>query len=126
MCMHLYGYAYVYDDPGTYPCKFSVHPGRCRVSMSYSLNSLKRVISGVIYGSSIGFMKVGARSLGYGSYDFRSLSILITPVSHIVTPVIPLTNQITNDLLCGGYGFHHGTQFFDVQIKDPESGSCPS
>ena len=45
--------------------------------MSYSLNSLKGVISGIIYGSIIGFNKGDTRSLDYGSFGFRVSGFLL-------------------------------------------------
>ena len=38
--------------------------------MSYSLNSLKGVIQGIIYGTTIGVIKGDSRSLDYSSYGF--------------------------------------------------------
>ena len=44
--------------------------------MSYSLNSLGKVIWGIIYGTTIGVMKGDTRSLDYGSYELYSLNSL--------------------------------------------------
>ena len=41
--------------------------------MSYSLNSLKGVISGIIQGTTIGFIKGDTRNLDYSSHCFGNL-----------------------------------------------------
>ena len=46
------------------------------MNMYYSLNSLKGVMYGIIYGASIGGTKGDARSSDYSSYDVR-LSFLV-------------------------------------------------
>ena len=54
-------------------CRQSLHPRpytNHRTHMSYSLNSLRGVIWGIIYGTTIGVIKGDTRSLDNGSYDF--------------------------------------------------------
>ena len=45
--------------------------------MSHSLNSLKGVIQGILYRGIIRGLKGDARSLDSGSYDFRTIFILV-------------------------------------------------
>ena len=49
--------------------------------MSYSLNSSRGVIKGIIYGTTIGDIKADTRSLDYGSNRFLFHSPYITPIS---------------------------------------------